>query len=75
MHIYEELFSKSQSSHLELTFEPHIYLMALSAFWKRALHIWTNIVQDCISCHVGALFTCALFRLSNLMSGPQVFGT
>ena len=39
VHIYEELFSKSQSTNLELTFETFNFGMALNALWKSANHI------------------------------------
>ena len=49
IHIYEELFSKTQSTEFGLKFETHfIFGMALFTFWKRAFHLdmWMRVLHE-----------------------------
>ena len=46
LYIYEELFLITRFLTLALTFEPHLFGMALNAFWKRTIYIHHTQSRD-----------------------------
>ena len=55
LHIYKEIFPKTWSLNLALTFETHLFGMALNAFFKAALYAYTHTY---IHIYINRIYIC-----------------